>query len=290
MSRVLNQLQHTTMLPKFLLKKQPQLIANMSLLQSRINYILPRHPPSFLGKHIFHFLNSKLTSSRDIVMYRTDDISLVLGTPYQLNKPHQPLFWVSITMDNRLPPIRLHSGPDDTYPLLGSVKFNVGPVSDISFWRSRSGGNGVVNNTEAGAEEAQVEIKPKGFLTSDNHTFRASFSSSGPGGEVFEWKHSGSTEVKALATDNVGKEDYAQQTRGLKLVRVADNKEVAIFVGGVHGRTLNPKRIAGKLRFVGDEQGSEEWKLCAVLSILTIFERGYVFPFLVFNLMFSVGI
>ena len=94
--------------------------------------------------------------------------------------------------------------------------------------------------------------------------------------EKYEWKHSGDDEVRALATENLPGENISQQERGIKLVRSSSNgkeKMIAAFSGGIHNKLYNPRRIAGKLRFV-DERADEEVRLLAVMSILSIMERG----------------
>jgi hypothetical protein len=48
---------------------------------------------------------------------------------------------------------------------------------------------------------------------------------------------------------------------------------VGVFSGGVHQRRLNPRRVAGKMRFV-DEEANEEVRLLAAMSMLSIMERG----------------
>jgi len=95
--------------------------------------------------------------------------------------------------------------------------------------------------------------------------------------EKYEWRHSGDLEVSALAKENISGEDISQQSRGLKLVHISRSKEkiVAIFVGGKHSKLYNPRRVAGKLRFLDGEDGDgkEEVRLLTVMSILTIMER-----------------
>jgi hypothetical protein len=89
--------------------------------------------------------------------------------------------------------------------------------------------------------------------------------------EKFEWRHSGDPEVKALATENHPGENISQQDRGLKLVRASSGQMLAAFAGGKHQRALNPKRVAGKLRFIGKEVLDP---LVIVMTILSIMERS----------------
>jgi hypothetical protein len=118
-------------------------------------------------------------------------------------------------------------------------------------------------------------LTKKGVLTTDVHTFSLDVpSSDGTLRERFEWRHSGGPEVKALATDNVGKENYSGDDRGLKLVSVRTKELIAVFAGGKYNKVYNPMKIAGKLRFINAEQGSDEFQKLVVLSILSIMERG----------------
>jgi len=78
---------------------------------------------------------------RDTVIYRTEYISLILGPQYEANKAQAPpLFYVSVHMDKRLsnkiavPQILLHYGPNDTYPVIGAVRFRATTTSDITVW------------------------------------------------------------------------------------------------------------------------------------------------------------
>lgn len=89
--------------------------------------------------------------------------------------------------------------------------------------------------------------------------------------EKFQWRHSGDAEVRALATENLPGENITQENRGLKLVRDSTGETLAAFCGGKHQRVYNPRRVAGKLRFV--RPGVLD-PLVAVMSILSIMERG----------------
>ena len=112
-----------------------------------------------------------------------------------------------------------------------------------------------------------------GAMTSDVHTLYHMVPSADGTlvRERFEWKHSGDPEVKALATENHPGENITQEKRGLKLCRASTGEVLAVFVGGKHQRRFNPKRVAGKLRFMGN---SILDPLVAVMSILSIMERG----------------
>ena len=70
--------------------------------------------------------------------------------------------------------------------------------------------------------------------------------------EKFEWRHSGDPEVEALATENHPGENITQEKQGLKLVRASTGEMLAAFAGVKHQRIYNPRRVAGKLRFMGD--------------------------------------
>ena len=87
----------------------------------------------------------------------------------------------------------------------------------------------------------------------------------------FEWRHSGDPEVAALAMENLPGEDITQEARGLKLMRVSTGQTVAAFAGGKHQRKINPRRVAGKLRFVGQPVLDP---LVVVLTILSIMEKA----------------
>jgi hypothetical protein len=121
-----------------------------------------------------------------------------------------------------------------------------------------------------------VELAKKGALTTDTHSFNLNMPSTdgAEAREIFEWRHSGDPEVKALATDDVGNENYCQNDRGLKLVNVRTGHLIAVFAGGKHSRVYNPRKIVGKLRFIAVEQWSDELRLVVVMSMLSIMERG----------------
>jgi hypothetical protein len=119
----------------------------------------------------------KANNYRDIVFYRTTYASLIVGPPYEANKPQPPpLFYVSITMENMVsnktvvPQIRLHYGPDDTYPVIGDVRFRMTTTSDITIWHNNLGGL-VYNSLEESATETHVELTKQGALTTDIHAF-----------------------------------------------------------------------------------------------------------------------
>jgi hypothetical protein len=175
-----------------------------------------------------------------------------------------------------IPQIRLHYGPEDTYPVIGDVRFRMTTTSDITIWHNNLGGL-AYNSLEESATETHVELTKQGALTTDVHAFSVKrLSNDGTyATEKFAWKHSGDPEVRALATENVNDENYARNDRGQKLMNLTTGDMVAVFKGGEHSRRLNPKRIAGKLRFAGKDEGSEELRLIVVMSILSIMERGY---------------
>jgi hypothetical protein len=112
-----------------------------------------------------------------------------------------------------------------------------------------------------------------GAMTSDVHTFYHTIAIRDGTlvREKFEWRHSGEPEVEALATENHPGENITQEKLGLKLVRVSTGKTLAAFAGGKHQRNYNPKRVAGKLRFVGSQILDP---LVVVMSILSIIERS----------------
>jgi hypothetical protein len=219
---------------------------------------------------------------RDTVIYRTTYISLSLGPQYEANKPQPPpLFYVSVHMNNRftnkspIPQIRLHFGPNDTHPVIGAVNFRVTTTSDITIWHDPKGtgneasANGVANK----GSETKISMTKTGALLSDVHTFYHPVS--GVDGtlirENFEWRHSGEPEVETLAKENHPGENITQEKRGLKLVRVSTGQSLAVFVGGKHQRNYNPRRVAGKLRFVGAQVLDP---LVVVLTVLSIVERS----------------
>lgn len=219
----------------------------------------------------------------DTVIYRTTYISLILGPQYEAKKPQPPpLFYVSVHMDNRftnnspIPQVRLHYGPDDTYPVIGTVKFRVTTTSDITIWHdpksisSETSRHDAIDNKSS---ETKIEMTKTGAMTSDVHTFyHMSPTSDGTlVREKFEWRHSGDPDVEALATENHPGENITQERRGLKLVRASTGQMLAAFVGGKHQRVYNPRRVAGKLRFMGD---SVLDPLVVVMTILSIMERS----------------
>jgi hypothetical protein len=134
----------------------------------------------------------------------------------------------------------------------------------------------ISNTNEGTANEFHVELTRKGALTTDTHSFYLEIPSTDgpPIGERIEWRHSGTPEVKALATDNVDKENDCQTDRGLKLVNVRTGHLIAVFAGGNHSKAYNPRKIAGKRRFIGAGQWSEEFRVVVVMSMLSIMERA----------------
>lgn len=56
-----------------------------------------------------------------------------------------------------------------------------------------------------------------------------------------------------------------------------DSTILAVYSGGTRSHALNPRKIAGKLRFLEENmivENREEFKLLAVLSVLSMMERG----------------
>ena len=226
---------------------------------------------------------------KDIVFYRTEYMSLIVGPPLVLGKPYPPpLFWVSIHMNKRItnkseiPQVRLHYGPDDTYPVIGHVRFRFTPTSDVTIKPSSQISG--CSNAQAADPGMEFELVQGGTLTTDVHRFEYPVPSKDGYGTVkekFEWRHSGDPEVKALVTENLPGQNYSQETRGLKLVRVSTD-EILVAVGcGRQQRTLNPHRIAGKMRFMKDlaeldGEKTQDFRLLALMSMMSIFERGQV--------------
>lgn len=234
------------------------------------------HPPAYHAAensgHAADPPSNYTVFPRDTVIYRKEYISLILGPQYEANKPQPPaLFYVSVHMDNRwfnkshTPQIRLHFGPDDTYPVIGSVKFRHSTTSEITI---------NLNPTSPNSEETtEIELTKTWAAMSDVHKFYHTVRS--PDGtlakEKFEWRHSSDPEVKALATENHPGENITQDNKGLKLVRDSTGEMLAAFCGGKHQRNWNPKRVAGKLRFSGSTLLDP---LVIVMSILSIMERS----------------
>ena len=220
---------------------------------------------------------------RDTVIYRTEYISLILGPQYEANKPQPPpLFYVSVHMNKRLtnkstvPQIRLHYGPDDTYPVIGAVRFRATTTSDVTIWHDPTSVGVEPSKYDAkdnASLETKIEMTKTGLGTVDVHTFYHMVPSRNGTleREKFEWRHSGDPEVKALATENLPGENISRQDRGLKLVQASTGQMLAAFIGGKHQRALNPRRVAGKLRFFGP---SVLDPLVIVMTILSIMERG----------------
>lgn len=86
--------------------------------------------------------------------------------------------------------------------------------------------------------------------------------------------------MKALATTNIPNERFANSAeRGLKLVRLRNNvdKIVAVFVMGWRAPVANPRRIAGKLRFLegsNDVEDINKFRLIVLMSVLSMMENG----------------
>ena len=86
--------------------------------------------------------------------------------------------------------------------------------------------------------------------------------------------------MKALAATNLPGERFANVAqRGLKLVRKRNNVEkiVAVFVMGWRAPVANPRRIAGKLRFLdasNDVEDRNKYRLIVLMSVLSMMEEG----------------
>jgi hypothetical protein len=119
-----------------------------------------------------------------------------------------------------------------------------------------------------------VELIKERAFTNGVYSFSANVpSSDGTIRQRFEWRHSEGLEMKALSTENMGKENYSRDDRGLKLVNVDTRQLLAVFVAGKQHRVYNPKKIAGKLRFISVEHEYNEFRKVVLLSILSIMER-----------------
>ncbi|KAE9369531.1 hypothetical protein N431DRAFT_469434 [Stipitochalara longipes BDJ] len=172
------------------------------------------------------------------------------------------------------PQIRLHSGPNEADPIVGEVRFRAFTTSDITI-RHTSRENSSPDGIEAISYDSYVEVTKKGALITDVHSFSFDFpSGDGILRETFEWRRSAGPEVKALATENVGKENSSCDDRGLKLVNVRTRELIAVFASRTHHRVADPMKIAGKLRFTARGKEDDEFEKMVVLSILSIIERG----------------
>ncbi|KAM3071388.1 hypothetical protein ACMFMG_008983 [Clarireedia jacksonii] len=220
---------------------------------------------------------------KDVFIYREDHISLILGPPYKANKPRPPaLFCVSIYMDNRwansspVPQTRLHFGPDNTYPIIGTASFRFNATSDITIWHNPTSTTNEPSAYEArinASLETNIKSSKKSIAMKDvNICHHMILSSDGKlAREKFEWKHSSDSEVKAFATENIPGENITQENRGLKPVQASTGQMLALYCSGKHSKVQNPQRVAGKLRFIGP---SVLDPLVVVMSILTIIERS----------------
>ncbi|PQE04469.1 hypothetical protein CJF31_00007282 [Rutstroemia sp. NJR-2017a BVV2] len=219
---------------------------------------------------------------RDIFIYREDYISLILGPPYKANELPLTLFYVSVHMDNRwtnkssIPQIRLHFGPNNSYPIIGTSSFRFNAISDITIWHdptSTSNESSMYDATANASSEINIELSKKSIAMKDVHMFQHMILSIDGtlAREKFEWRHSGDSEVKAFATENIPGENITQDNRGLKLVRVSTGQMLALYCGGKHSKVQNPQRVAGKLRFIGPNVLDP---LAVVMTVLTIIERS----------------
>jgi hypothetical protein len=173
-----------------------------------------------------------------------------------------------------VPQIRLHYGPDNTYPTIGAVRFRASTTSDIIILH-RSNSKTFSQDPNDDVLETHIELTKSGTVTTSLHSFYHVLPTVNgiQTREKYEWRFSGDPEVKKLATENLPGENISQQSRGLKLVRISTGAMVAVWAGGIHNKLYNPRRIAGKMRFV-EEEANEEMKLLAVMSMLSIVERS----------------
>ncbi|KAH6667683.1 trimeric LpxA-like protein [Halenospora varia] len=174
-------------------------------------------------------------------------------------------------MDNRLsikseiPQIRLHYGPDATYPVIGDVRFRFSPASDITLYPY------ALNLPSSPyLTESNIELLNNTALTTDVYSFYQNINKEDSSivRRNFEWRHSASAKVREIAADNVGEEDYSQVKTGLKLVDAGSEEVVAVYCGGKPNRNLNPKRLAGKLRVLSDEGKGGDKRLRARVCLV----------------------
>lgn len=89
--------------------------------------------------------------------------------------------------------------------------------------------------------------------------------------------------MKKLASENLPGEDFSQHDRGMKLISSGSRTLLAVYCSGTRSSSLNPRKVAGKLRFIPETsemifgaaaERERRWRLTVVLSVLTMMERG----------------
>jgi hypothetical protein len=133
-----------------------------------------------------------------------------------------------------IPQVRLHYGPDDTYPMIGSALFRASMTSDITIWPNT---NSIVSNETGNLHlRSEIEVFKTGALTRHTHSFYHVLAPKDgiEYREKYEWKFSADPRLKALANENHPGEDINQQHRGLKLVRVSTGAMMVFIINVSH--------------------------------------------------------
>lgn len=200
-------------------------------------------------------------------------MDMILGPAYSRTTQPPPLFYISVNIPDpkgkqaRIPDLIVYRGPDKTYPILSTILLGVGH-HEITIY------NRVLDpNSESEKTETELRI-------SNTFTSSTAFELDMPATEnslprmkkeTFQWIYSGNAAVRELCLENAPGEDISQNDRGLKLVRESNRRMIAVYAGGKSSRRRNPKRVAGRIKFLDD--GNERLKLMAVLTMIAIMEK-----------------
>ena len=146
-------------------------------------------------------------------------------------------------------------------------------VNSIPSIRSTTPVSRHVNHSRNGSSVSSIpyfcceKLVPIGgiFKTGEKYAFYITIPKTGIR-EKFEWRHSSGPFIRTIVE--------IRRSSGLELVRCLNDETVAVYAGLSRNSTnKNPRRVVGMFRFLGDRLG-EEFDVFAIMSILSIVERG----------------
>ncbi|PBP23066.1 alternative oxidase [Diplocarpon rosae] len=230
---------------------------------------------------------------RNMTFFRSKDDILISASPPApaqndmdlLPVPPPQQFYITIQKDTSSamcprPEIALHSGPSKASSVISFAKFHsVTQATSITLCPTPTNAVSKVGMTNFSRPRfpAKERIRPKfkfeelvprsGILRSERYEFCHSLRGTGKR-ETFEWRHA-SGPFTRMVDKNSG---------GLRLVRVSTGDVIAVYAGlRQTWRATNPSRMVGMFRFLrgdGMTDLGEEFELLAVMTILSLLERG----------------
>lgn len=249
-----------------------------------INYPLPSlgygtHPPFPRDITLFHSKGGMVLRPS----YPSQADSSLLFSPQQFHVALQRQ--TSTSLNRSRPDVVLHGGPTKASAIISSARFYPitqvtdmilcppaksglcpAPVTNFSLPRSPS-----VYELEDRIRRSRFKfeqlITTGGLFTPEKFEFGCT----PPWGitqEKFEWRH-----ASGLLGRTIGGHGGT-----LKLIRVSTGDVLAVYAGlGKMGKKRNPSHLIGMFRFLPGEGTiglGEDWEVLAVMSILSLVERG----------------